>query len=103
MTTLTFDTLDAARSLRSAGADERTAVAIVAVVQRTTLLPSIDHLATKDQLEASRLASKDQLENVEKRMVGAIGDFRTLMFAMFSINIASVLGMGAVLYTLLRR
>lgn len=91
MTSITFDTLAAARTLRSAGLDEKTAEAIVAVVQRTTVLPTIDHLATKDQLES-----------VEKRLLASIGDLRTLMFAMFGMNITAVLGMGAFLFTVLK-
>ncbi len=54
MVALAFDTLDAARTLRNAGVDERTAEAIVHVVQRTAELPDISHLATKDDFAALR-------------------------------------------------
>jgi hypothetical protein len=87
MTSITFDTLDAARSLRDAGMDERTAAAVVAVVKQTTDLPRIDHLATKEALAA---------------LDAKVNDLRTLMFAGFGLNIASILGVAGFLYAVLK-
>ena len=95
MTTITFDTLDAARSLRAAGVDEKTAEAIVAVVQRTADLPDINGLATKAQID-------DRIDNLEKRLIGAIGDLRAVTFGLFLTNMTAVLGVAALVYNLLK-
>jgi hypothetical protein len=49
-----IDTLLAAKTLRCAGFDEAGAEAIVAVVRQASELPSLDHLATKDDLASVR-------------------------------------------------
>jgi hypothetical protein len=54
MPSMAFDTLRASRTLRDAGVEERMAEAIVAVVGQTAILPSIDHLATKDDVLLSK-------------------------------------------------
>jgi len=87
---IAFDTLDASKTLRNAGVDERTAEAIVAVVQRTVELPPTDHLATREQverleehferLEAStrehferlEVSTRDQIERLEASTRGQI-------------------------------
>jgi len=50
MSTTAFDTLSASRRLREAGMDERTAEAVVALVQQTAQRPDISALATKDDV-----------------------------------------------------
>lgn len=87
MTSITFDTMDAARSLRNAGMDERTAEAIVSVVRRTADLPNIDNLATKDDLRATNTR---------------IDDLRTVLFASIGFNLAGFLAVGGFLYTVLK-
>lgn len=98
MTTLTFDTLDAARSLRNAGVDEKTAEAIVSVVQRTTSLPEVGHLATKDQVDSFKTIVSAEFKSVN----GRIDDLRTVLFLLFATNIAGFLGTAAFLYTVLK-
>lgn len=91
MTSITFDTLSAAQNLRDAGMDERTAAAVVTVVKQTAELPKIEHLATKEQVDA-----------LDKRLSGSLADLRTLVFAGFSLNLAGILGVGAFLYNVLK-
>ena len=91
MSTLTFDTLEAARTLRNAGVDEQTAEAIVAVMQRTAVLPNVEHLATREQVEA-----------LDKRLSGRLDALQTLVFASMGFNLAGFLGIAAFLYAVLK-
>ncbi len=56
--TATIDTLSAAKALKAAGFEEAGAEAIVALVKESSALPSIDHLATKDDLEKAVMSLK---------------------------------------------
>jgi len=83
--TLAFDTLKAADSLREAGVDERAAKAIVAIVQRTTELPDIAHLATKTDLALL----KSDLEAFEHRIDAKISEkLRQQLLAFLALNAA---------------
>lgn len=98
MSVIAFDTLEATKTLRSAGVEERTAEAIVAVVQRTVELPPTDHLATRDQL----VQLENKVEAMDRRLSGRIDDLRTVLFAGVAFNLAGFLGVAAFLYAVLK-
>ncbi len=60
-----FDTLSAAKALKSAGLTDVSAEAIVTVVQQSS---NHDHLATKADLGATRAELGHQLESLESRL-----------------------------------
>jgi len=94
MTSITFDTLDALARLRAAGLDENVAVAIVDVVKRTADLPDTSIFAQKSDV----LVLRTDIERLEKR----IDQLQSLMLMLFGLNVASVLGVGAFLYAVLK-
>lgn len=64
MAALAFDTLEASKTLRNAGVEERAADAFVEIVRRTTELPDISHVATKADLNELRAATKADLNEL---------------------------------------
>ena len=67
--------------------EEATANAIVDVVSRTANLPDI-----------SKLATKEDIARLDKRL----DQMQAIMFMLFGVNTATVLGVAAFLYTVLK-
>lgn len=94
MTVLAFDTLDASRQLRDAGADERLAEAVVRVVSQTVVLPSIEHLATKAEMDALRAEVKGLSDRVNT--------LQAFVVAGTAIYLGGLVGLGGFLYAVLK-
>lgn len=65
MTPFVFDTLGASKQLREAGMADGVAEAVVSVFQHAATMPDINHLATKEQVQAlttdvANMATKNQ-------------------------------------------
>jgi hypothetical protein len=83
MPSMAFDTLRASRTLRDAGVEERMAEAIVAVVGQTAGPPSIEHLATRDDLQLTKAelraesgALRTEIAGVRAEIAAAEGRLR---------------------------
>ncbi|MBA3812737.1 MAG: hypothetical protein H0X27_14045 [Caulobacteraceae bacterium] len=55
---LAFDTLSAAKTLKNAGFDEAGAEAIMTLVKHSSGLPTLDHLASRDDLDKAVMSLK---------------------------------------------
>ena len=98
MNAIAFDTLDATKTLRGAGVDERMAEAIVSVVQRTVELPPTDHLATRVQVDAQFEAVRVQIDGLTKRF----DDLKATVYAAVGFQTVGLVGVAAFLYAVLK-